>query len=66
VLHKQEMQLSEPTEQEITEQEIRECAHRLWEQAGKPEGREDEFWHAAEQELRNADKSNTLRTPDTL
>lgn len=55
------MQLSEPTEQEI-----REHAHRLWEQAGKPEGREDEFWHAAEQELRNADKSNTLRTPDTL
>ncbi len=57
----EETQLSEPTEQEI-----RECAHRLWEQAGKPEGREEEFWHAAEQELRNADKSNTLRTPDTL
>jgi len=49
-----------------TEQEIRERAHRLWEQAGKPEGREDEFWQAAEQELRNEDKSNTLRTPDTL
>ena len=60
-LHKQEMQLSEPTEQEI-----RDRAHRLWEQAGKPEGREDEFWRAAEQELRNEDKSNTLRTPDTL
>ena len=49
-----------------TEQEIRECAHRLWEQAGKPEGREHEFWQAAEQELRNEDKSDTLRTPDTL
>lgn len=57
----QEVQLSEPTEQDI-----RERAHRLWEQAGKPEGREEEFWHAAEQELRNEDGSNTLRTPDTL
>ncbi|SFK13327.1 Protein of unknown function [Bradyrhizobium sp. Gha] len=55
------MQLSEPNEQEI-----RERAHQLWERAGKPEGREDEFWHAAEQELRNEDRSNTLRTPDTL
>ena len=57
----QEMQLSEPSEQEI-----RERAHQLWERAGKPEGRGDEFWHAAEQELRNEDGSNTLRTPDTL
>lgn len=57
----QEVPLSEPTEQDI-----RERAHRLWEQAGKPEGREEEFWHAAEQELRNEDKSNTMRTPDTL
>ncbi len=56
----------EITEQEITEQDIRDRAHRLWEQAGRPEGREDEFWHAAEQELRNADRSSPLRTPDTL
>lgn len=58
---RQEMQLSEPSEQEI-----RERAHQLWERAGQPEGREEEFWHAAEQELRNEDRSNTLRTPDTL
>ena len=51
---------------EPTEQAIRERAHRLWERAGKPEGCEDEFWHAAEQELRNEDKSNPRRTPDTL
>jgi Protein of unknown function (DUF2934) len=37
-----------------------------WEKNGKPEGREDEFWHLAEQELRNEDKSSPLRTPDTL
>ncbi|MGL9621766.1 DUF2934 domain-containing protein [Bradyrhizobium sp. U531] len=51
---------------EPTDQDIRDRAHHLWEQAGKPEGREEEFWHAAEQELRNEDKSSTLRTPDTL
>lgn len=61
VRHEQEVQLSDPTEQDI-----RERAHLLWEQAGKPEGREEEFWRAAEQELRNEDKSNTSRTPDTL
>ena len=55
------MQLSEPSEQEI-----RERAHQLWERAGKPECREDEFWHAAEQELRNENRSDTMRTPDTL
>jgi hypothetical protein len=47
-------------------QQIRARAHQLWEQAGKPQDRDDEFWHAAEQELRNADKSSPLRTPDTL
>jgi hypothetical protein len=34
-----------------TEDEIRGRAHELWEQAGKPEGREDEFWHLAERDL---------------
>ena len=48
---------------EPTDHDIRERAHRLWERAGRPE---EEFWHAAEQELRNEDKSNTMRTPDTL
>jgi Protein of unknown function (DUF2934) len=51
---------------EPTEQEIRERAHQIWERHGKPEGREEEFWQLAEQELRNEDKSNPLRTPDTL
>ena len=42
---------------------------RMWRhraRLGKPEGREDEFWHAAEQELRNEDKSSCLRTPENL
>ena len=46
--------MGEPTEKEILER------------AGRPENREEEFWHAAQQELRNEDKSSPLRTPDTL
>ena len=33
------------------EEEIRQRAHRLWEEAGMPEGRSDEFWLKAELEI---------------
>ena len=33
---------------------IREQAYRLWEQAGRPFGRSDEFWYAAQQEYQGA------------
>jgi hypothetical protein len=49
-----------------TEKQIVRRAYELWEQAGKPEGRDEEFYHLAEQELRDADKSSPLRTPDNL
>jgi hypothetical protein len=49
-----------------TEKEIKARAYEIWERDGRPEGREDEFWQQAEQELRNEDKSSPLRTPDTL
>jgi hypothetical protein len=49
-----------------TKDQIIHRAYELWEQAGKPEGRDQEFYHQAEQELRNADKSSPLRTPDNL
>jgi hypothetical protein len=49
-----------------SEEDVRKRAHELWEHAGKPENRDEEFWHLAEQELRNADKSSPLRTPDNL
>ena len=49
-----------------TEKEIMKRAYELWEQNGKPEGREDEFWQLAEQELRNEDKSSPSRTPASL
>jgi hypothetical protein len=34
-----------------TDEQIRIRAYTLWEQAGKPEGREEEFWHLAERDL---------------
>jgi len=49
-----------------TEKEIKKRAYELWEQNSKPEGREDELWQLAEQELRNDDKSSPMRTPDNL
>ena len=48
------------------EEDIRTRAYDLWVQAGEPEDRDEEFWLLAEQELRNEDKSSTLRTPDNL
>ena len=49
---------------EPNKQEIEARAYKLWEQAGRPEDREAEFWQLAEQELRNEDKSSPTRTPD--
>jgi hypothetical protein len=33
-------------------------AYELWEQAAKPDGRDQEFYHQAKQELRKARKAN--------
>jgi hypothetical protein len=49
-----------------TEEDIKRRAYELWEKAGQPEGRDEEFYRLAEQELRNEDKSDPMRTPDTL
>jgi hypothetical protein len=40
------MDMAEPTQQQIT---VR--AYELWERAGKPQGRDEEFYHEAEKEL---------------
>lgn len=37
----------------ITLDEIRERAHSLWERDGRPEGRAEDHWHAAERQLRS-------------
>jgi hypothetical protein len=49
-----------------TKEKVIHRAYELWEQAGKPEGKDEDFYHQAEQELRDADKSSPLRTPDNL
>jgi hypothetical protein len=49
-----------------TPEQINNRAYEIWEKNGKPEGRDEEFYHQAEQELRNEDKSSPLRTPDNL
>jgi hypothetical protein len=41
-----------------TEEQIRTRAHQLWEVAGRPDGRENEFWHEAERELREGEANN--------
>jgi DUF2934 family protein len=42
-----------------TDKQIRELAYRLWLEAGKPEGREKEFWHQAERQLQNWAEANS-------
>ena len=48
-----------------SEEQIRNYAHQLWEKAGKPEGRADEFWHAAEVELNAESESPDAPTEET-
>ena len=42
----------------ITEEAIRARAHQLWEQAGRPEGRDPEFWLQAELDLKKDETAN--------
>jgi hypothetical protein len=44
-----------------TEEQVRARTHELWTEAGNPAGRSDEFWHQAEQESGNEDKSSPMR-----
>jgi hypothetical protein len=45
-----------------TDEQIRVRAHELWEKAGKPEGRENDFWHQAEKELSQGATSDEKST----
>ena len=42
--------MSNPTKEQIIHR-----AYELWEQAGKPEDRDQEFYHQAEKELKGAE-----------
>jgi hypothetical protein len=47
-----------------TEQQIRDRAQTLWEKAGRPDGRDLEFWYAAEVELNTAERSDAPTMSD--
>lgn len=49
---------SEPDMPSPSDDQIRTRAHQLWELAGKPEGRDDEFWREAERELKDGATNN--------
>jgi Protein of unknown function (DUF2934) len=54
-----EVEMTTPTQEEITHR-----AYELWEEAGKPDNRDKEFYHQAEKELSQAttaeEKSETF------
>jgi DUF2934 family protein len=45
-----------------SQEQIRARAYELWQQAGMPEGREDEFWQQAEQALRETGQLRDIAT----
>lgn len=42
------------SERHAHEDRVRQRAYQLWEQAGAPEGRPDDYWHQAEAEINEA------------
>jgi hypothetical protein len=50
----------------IPEEAIRARAHQLWEQAGRPEGRNDEFWLQAELDLKKDGSTNPDEKSETF
>ncbi|HLG82879.1 MAG TPA: DUF2934 domain-containing protein [Bradyrhizobium sp.] len=49
-----------------TDDQIRARAHQLWERAGRPEGRDEEFWHQAERELQQMEDIAGQEPPAVL
>jgi Protein of unknown function (DUF2934) len=49
-----------------TDDQTRARAHQLWEIAGRPEGRDDEFWHEAERELEGGGTNNPDEKSETF
>lgn len=54
-------------ETQVTEEELRALAYRLWETAGCPDGRADEFWQQARLQLcpdRGPSKADSMNDSD--
>ena len=46
-----------PEDDATPEEATRRRAHALWEEAGRPEGRSEEFWHRAREEAELASRA---------
>jgi hypothetical protein len=49
--------MADPSADGLAEERIRELAYALWEQAGRPDGQADAFWHAAKAEIAGEETS---------
>lgn len=47
--------------QTMDQEKIRDRAYQLWDRAGQPEGRDQEFWFDAERELAEEDEVDTSK-----
>ncbi len=54
--------------EESLKDQIRIRAHQLWELAGKPDGRHEEFWYEAEKEIKreSEDLSAIAQRPEPM
>jgi hypothetical protein len=50
---------------ESIEERIRQRAHRIWEDEGRPEGREHEHWERAAREIAAEEKAGENETPES-
>jgi len=48
---------------DISEHRVREVAYKLWEEAGRPFGREAEFWRRAREEVASAARKRPAKAP---
>ena len=53
-----QVEMQRPSEMDIVRR-----AYKLWEQAGKPDGRDQEFYHQAERELQKANEQAVPEQP---
>lgn len=49
---------------DYSDEQIRERAHQLWEQDGKPDGKADDYWHRARQELEQPEADTPQPMPE--
>jgi len=60
------MRYEESTMPHVEEYKIRDRAYQLWEEAGQPEDREQEFWFQAERELAEEDEIDVSREASVI